>query len=152
MKALLSFALLTAGFLGGVFLATFWIDPESTRKTQIALAIYARVVLVKGLLPQLALALVLGAALDRAPRLAGGGVGRKALRALLAAGLSALAVAPTLMPLDLPTLPAVKFRGPGNFAASVLEMTAAVATALLLAEFLAGRWRERRRVRAASSA
>jgi len=142
VRALLSALLLTAGFLGSVFLATLWIDPASTRETQIALAIYARVVLVKGLLPQLALALLLGAVLGRVPRLAGRG-GRALLRAALAAGLAALVVAPTLMPLDLPTLPAVKFRGPGNFAATVLEMSAAVALALVLPEWWLGRRRAR---------
>jgi uncharacterized membrane protein len=147
VRPLLSALLLCAGFLAFVALASLRIEPDAVREGQVALVIYARVVLVKGLLPQLALALLLGPAIARIPALAGARGAPSAARAILAAGVAALVVAATLMPLDLPSLPAVKFRGPGNFVATALEMTGAVAAALWIPE----RWLARRRARAAAT-
>ena len=132
--------LLTFGFLALMYvvnrLAQAQTDPATVRQTQLALVIYARVVLLKGLLPQLAIALALWPVLDRL--FAFQRRGRMGLVAglTLSALLAALIVAPTLLPLNLDSLPAVKFRSVGNFVASVLEMTAAVATATLLPRLL----------------
>jgi hypothetical protein len=107
-------------------------DAAAEREMRIALTIYAGVVLAKGLLPQLWIALALGSLFER--RFAARVQTRRALAVVLAvAALAAgLLVAPTLLPASLPGLPPVVFAGPGNFALTVLQMSAAVAAAALL--------------------
>jgi hypothetical protein len=140
--------LLTFGFLGMVYVATLLAqarsDPASVREMQVALVIYARVVLVKGLLPQLLIALALWPALDRLFSFGSRGRWGEVLGLSGSALLAALIVAPTLLPLDLDLLPAVKFRSAGNFVVSVLEMTAAVAAATLLPRWILPGLRARR--------
>ncbi|MGH0030717.1 MAG: hypothetical protein ACQGVC_13060 [Myxococcota bacterium] len=109
-------------------------DAETVERTRQGLALYAGIVLLKGLLPQLVATFVLYAVL--APRLdfersrgrvVLGVVGCAAAAGLLAAGL--------LLPLELPGLPSVRYRGVGNFAATALELTAGVSLACLAARF-----------------
>jgi hypothetical protein len=114
-------------------------DPESARELRNALALYGRVVLWKGLLPQLWIALGVGLWLERRfPALARSRGGRAG--ALAAAALGAgLLVLSTLLRSELGGLPRVVFRGPGNFAATLLQTSAAVTAALLLSRALLGR-------------
>jgi hypothetical protein len=132
--------LLAVGFLGLVYavsvLARARSEPASVRGMQTALVIYARVVLVKGLLPQLLLTLALWPALDRLLSLRRRGRLGVVAGVASAAALAALVVAPTLLTAALPGLPAVRFQGPVNFVETVVEMTLAVASACLVPRLL----------------
>ena len=97
-----------------------------------ALAIWAQVVLVKGLLPQLWLCLALWPVCDRLLGLRARGRVGLAAGLAIAALVAGVPVAAWLLTLELPRLPAVVFRGPGNFAATVLEMSVPVWLAGLL--------------------
>jgi hypothetical protein len=118
VRILLPFVLLAGGFLAYVFAFALLAAGESVRETQTALMIYARTVLIKGLLPQLLLTLALLALALRFFR------GRTTLAVIACALVAGLGVAAALLPLDLPRLPAVKYKGAWNFTATVLEMTA----------------------------
>lgn len=118
------------------------VDPEAARELRTALSIYGRLVLVRGLLPQLFVALALGSLLERQfPAPARSRTGLAVLFALSAL-FAGLLVVPTLLPADLPGLPRVVFTGPLNFARTWLEMSAAVTAALLLPRLA---WRALRR-------
>jgi hypothetical protein len=118
--------LLVVGFFALVWASGRLAESEETLR---ALTVWARVVLVKGLLPQLWLSLVLWPLLRRLPGLSGAGV-REALAIALGVLLAGVLVASLLMTRPAPGYPAVVFRGPGNFVATVLEMSVAVATAI----------------------
>lgn len=107
-------------------------DPEAARELRTALTVYGRLLLVKGLLPQLWLAL--GIAMLHERRSAGAAPSRPRLVALIgiSAALAGLFVASTLLRADLPGSPRVAFTGLANFARTWLEMSAAVGAALLL--------------------
>lgn len=137
--ALAATGLLAAGFLAYVYLASLvaagHLEQAETARTQRALVMYARVVLVKGLLPQLWIALALWPVLGRALARRLRGRAGEALGLLACATLAGLVVLPTLLVADLPGLPAVRFRDLGNAAATLAETTAAVAAALWLARW-----------------
>jgi hypothetical protein len=128
--------LLTVGFLLFVYAATLLaqtqLDEGSAGTMQIGLSIYARVVLLKGLLPQLLLALLLWPLLDRIFSLQRWGKRGLVLGLAASAALALFFVIPGLLMLDFKELPAVKFRSSANLIVSALEMTAAVTVALLL--------------------
>lgn len=129
-RFVLPLVLVSAGFLAYVFGVSLLAEGESVRQTQVALMIYARTILVKGLVPQTLLALALLPACRRV-------LPGPDLPAVVASALAAaLAVAALLLPLDLPMLPAVRYTGVWNFTATVLELTAAVAAAVLLSRWL----------------
>jgi hypothetical protein len=125
-----STALLAAGFL--LFAAGLARLGGGDVEARAALAIWAQIVLVKGLLPQSWLCLALWALFHA--RVAPRARGRLGLVAGLAvsAVLAGIPVAAGLLPLELPNLPAVVFRGPANFAATVLEMSVPVWIAALV--------------------
>jgi hypothetical protein len=106
-------------------------DAAAARELRAALTIYGKVVLFKGLLPQLWLALVLAGLLERRFLRARGRAGLAVLLAL-SAGLAGLPVAATLLRADLPWLPRAVFTGPLDFAMTWLQMSAAVVAAALL--------------------
>jgi hypothetical protein len=140
-RAVAATLLLAGGF--AAYLALVYVierpaDAVAARELRLALAIYGRVVLVKGLWPQLWIALALAGLLARRFPSRAGTLSGQALLLAAAAGLAGLLVAPTLLPADLPRLPPVVFSGPGNFALTWLEMSAAVAAAAWLPR-LAGR-------------
>jgi hypothetical protein len=149
--------LLCVGFLAVVYAVSLQAvaaaEPESVRQVQLGLVIYARVVLLKGLLPQLLLALGLFALLDRAFALGARGSLAVAAGVVVAAAAASLVVAPTLLRLELPALPPVRYRGPWNFLRTCAEMTAAVAVAALIPRLALTRlWRARPRAAAGRSA
>lgn len=111
-------------------------EAAAALQTRRSLVVYGAVVLLKGLLPQLLLTFVLYRV--AAPRL---GLertrGRIAAGVVACAAVAALAVAGLLMPLALPGwTAAVVYRDAGNFLATVVELTAAVALAALLPRWL----------------
>jgi hypothetical protein len=110
-------------------------SPEAAELRQ-ALEVYGRLVILRGLLPQLWLTLPLAAGLERiAPGFARSGA-RRTLALAIAAGAAGLLVASTLLRLQLPGAPRVVFTGPLNFAFTWLEMTAGVVAAVLAARWL----------------
>jgi hypothetical protein len=111
-------------------------DPGEARDLRTALSIYGRVVLVKGLLPQLWVALALAGLLERrAPGLARTRA-RTAALYLACSALAALGIASTLLRADIPGSPRVVFTGPLNFARTWLEMSAAAAAAMWVSRVL----------------
>jgi hypothetical protein len=104
-----------------------------------ALRIYATLVLLKGLLPQLLLALLLWPVLDRLLSLRDRGRKGVAAGLVACAALAAAVVAPTLLTSSLLGLPPVKFRDAWNFVQTFLEMTIGVSAALLLPRLLGRR-------------
>jgi hypothetical protein len=111
-------------------------DPEAALELRQALEIYGRLVILRGLLPQLWLTLPLAALLERfVPALARSGA-RRAGAVAIAAGAAGLLVASTLLRLQLPGAPRVVFSGPLNFAVTWLELTAGVVAAVLVARAL----------------
>jgi hypothetical protein len=128
--ALCAAVLLSAGFLGsvhaGTAIALAHAKPEALLQVQTAFVVYARVVLVKGLLPALLVALLLWPLLDRGGRFSGRGRAGLALGLAIAAMLASVAIAAALLPLTLPGLPPVTFTGALNFARTCAEMTGAV--------------------------
>jgi hypothetical protein len=93
--------------------------------------ICARIVLIKGLLPQLLFTLMLLGAFERyAP------VVSVAIAAIPCALIAGVAVAALLLPASLPKLPAVQYEGTWNFVATVLQMTAVVTVATLAPRLL----------------
>jgi len=107
-------------------------DPDAARELRQALEIYARVVVVKGLLPSLWIAVPLGALLERLfPARARSRRGLAALLAL-AAGLAGLLVVATVFRAAIPGLPRIVLSGPAHVARTWLELSAAVTAAMLL--------------------
>jgi hypothetical protein len=105
-------------------------DATAARELRAALAIYGKVVLLKGLLPQLWIALALAGLLERGFLRARSRAGLAVLLAV-SAGLAGLPVAAILLRANLPWLPRVVFSGPANFALTWLQMSAAVVAAAL---------------------
>lgn len=143
-RALLRVACATLLLAGGFALYLVFVyalerpaaDPDAALEMRQALEIYGRLVTLRGLLPQLWLTLPLAALLERrVPSLVRrrGGV---ALALSIAAGVAGLLVASTLLPMQLPGAPRVKFSGAWNFVATWLEMSAAVTAAALAARWL----------------
>ncbi|HVN36889.1 MAG TPA: hypothetical protein VMW19_01790 [Myxococcota bacterium] len=105
-------------------------DPRAAQELRVALQVYGRLLAIRGLLPQLWIALPLAALLRRFSR--DGGRAALVVSLAFAAGVAGLIVAAILLPANLPGAPRVVFTGPGNFAATWLEMSAAVLVAALL--------------------
>jgi hypothetical protein len=127
--------LLVGGFalyLVGVYAWKRPADPEQAHELRQALEVYARLLTVRGLLPQLWIALPLGALLERLFRSPARTRAGRALLLAAAAGVAGLFAAAVLLPAKLPGAPRVVFTGPANFASTWLEMTAAVTAAALL--------------------
>jgi len=122
-------------------------DPRAAKELRVALQVYGRLVAIRGLLPQLWIALPLGALLARLfPR-----TDVRAAQALplaLATGVAGLLVAAILLPANLPGAPRVVFTGPGNFVATWLEMSVAVLAAALIPRWL---WPDPRRSEAGAA-
>jgi hypothetical protein len=111
-------------------------DAQAAQELRQALEIYGRLVIVRGLVPTLWLALPFALLLERAvPALAQSGRGRAAALAI-AAGVAALVVAAVLLPAQFPGAPHVVYSGAWNFVATWLEITAGVVAAALLARWL----------------
>jgi len=107
-------------------------DPDAARELRQALEIYGRVVVVKGLLPSLWIAVPLGALLERRfPARAGTRRGLAVLLAL-AAGLAGLLVVATVFRAVIPGMPRLVLDGPAHYARTWIEISAAVTAALLL--------------------
>lgn len=142
--AVVSSLLLAGGFLGYVYLASRVaqrnLDSDSVQTMQTAFVIYARTVLVKGLLPQLLLSLGLFRVLDFFFSIRGRGRTRLILGLVVSALVAAVIIAPTLMVANFPHLPAVKFRDTTNFVVTCLEMTAAVSAATIVSKVWLERW------------
>ncbi len=158
--ALVSTLLLSLGFLGYVYLASVvashnLVEAQAIGRMQEVLVVYARTLLVKGLLPQLAIALLLWVPLDRllSSRLissrAPGGLSKLILIVgiFVCAAVGNAIVVPTLLLVEHPGMPAVKFTGTWNVVRTFLEMTSAVAAAALLPRLLHRRY-ARRAIRA----
>lgn len=137
LRGVCSSLLLVGGFALYLLVAYRWKrppDPQAAQELRQALQVYGRLLVVRGLLPQLWIALPLAALLARGfPR---GGGAALALPLALATGLAGLLVAVVLLPANLPGAPRVVFTGPANFAATWLEMSAAVLVAALLPRWL----------------
>ncbi|HXK25895.1 MAG TPA: hypothetical protein VMS55_24730 [Myxococcota bacterium] len=138
LRGVCSSLLLLGGFLLYLLVVYRWKsppDPKAAQELRQALQVYGRLLVIRGLLPQLWIALPLGALLARFfPR--AGGRAAHALRLAFATGVAGLLVAAILLPANLPGAPRVVFTGPGNFVATWLEMSAAVFVAALLASWL----------------
>jgi type II secretion system protein C len=142
--ALCSALLLSLGFLAVVALGAVIAargDPAHASQTLVAFGIYLKVVLAKGLLPALLVALALWAWLDRGGRLARRGWRWSALGLLAAATLGSVAAAAGLMPLPVPGLPPVRFTGTANFLRTCAEMAVPVAIAAWIPQTILPRLR-----------
>ena len=114
-------------------------DPDRAQRLHTALTVYGLVVLTKGLLPAVGLAVVLFALLDR-----GGLASRHGRRGVVvaiaaASGLASAVVVGLLLPSSFAGLPAARYRGPGHGVQSAAELALAVALALGIARALLGR-------------
>jgi hypothetical protein len=131
--------LLVGGFVLYLTLVYTWkrpADPEAALKLRQSLEVYGRLLAVRGLLPQLWIALPLAALLRRLfPGRASTRAGFAGLLAV-AAGLAGALVVGLLLPANLPGAPRVVYTGPLNVALTWLEMTAAVLAAALLPRLL----------------
>jgi hypothetical protein len=141
--ALCAAILLAAGFLttvhAGAAIALARLEPGAAVSVETAFAVYARVVLVKGLLPALLLALAIWPLLDRGGRFSGRGRWRLALGLAIAATHASMATAAARLPLALPGLPPVRFTGSMNFARTCAEMAGAVMLAAWIPRSVAKR-------------
>lgn len=126
-------ALLAVGFLFwvnlGSSIALVRAKPEAGFQVRTAFEVYARVVLLKGLLPALLLALALWPLLDWRGRFSRRGRLGFALGLALAATLASVAVAAAFLPVPALGLPAVKYTGTVNFLLTCIEMAGAVTLA-----------------------
>ena len=136
--------LLAAGFAGVVLvglqlaLETGILDPAQRAPARVAATTYYRVVLVKGLLPQLGLVIAAALALERRGALHRG-VGWRAPALLAASAAVAYALAgPWLLASALPGWPALQMPTLGEKLATGLLMVAAVTAAALAGRRLAG--------------
>lgn len=144
----LAAVLLTTAFLAYVALAAQLVagDGATVRRTQGALILYARVVLAKGLLPQLAIVLALWPLADRWLDLESRGARGVVAGLLGLSAVGAVAVLPILAT-EWPGLPAVKLSGVLQALRTVAEMTAGVAAAALVPKLALPVLRPRRRTR-----
>ncbi len=133
--ALLSFVYL-AGMLG-LGLATGLASPDGDVATrQTALVLYARIVLPKVLLPHAVVTLALYAIAERSTALSRlGHWPRRGAFVVMALGVAAL-LAAFWLPSDAFGLARVNTRGPGNFAATCIEISVATTAAALAARWL----------------
>lgn len=134
------FASVVLGMYGlGVIVAG---DEARSLVDRVMTAIYFRVILFKGLLPQLLLALCLWPLLLRVwPAVEEGRAQRIAGLALLA-GLAYAVVAPLLLSVELPGWPALQMRSVSHhLGTALLSVAGVVAAALLGHRLLAGRSR-----------
>jgi type II secretory pathway component PulC len=141
--ALCSALLLSLGFVAVVAIGARIAAGQgaSMQQTLLAFAVYTKVVLFKGLLPALFVALALWAWLDRGGRLARRGWRWSAVGLALAATLGSVAAAAGLMPLAIPGLPPVRYTGTANFVRTCAEMAVPVALAAWLPRTLLPRLR-----------
>ena len=132
--ALCAALLLCAGFAAvvvvGAILAAARAGPDAASGATHAFGIYAAVVLLKGLLPALAAALLLWAVLDRVARVRERGRIAVALGLFAAAALACVAAAGLLLPLPSRGIGSVHYTGVGNFVRTCAEMAVPVALAL----------------------
>ncbi len=145
LRALLWFAcsaaLLCAGFLALLAVGALMVrsqDPDAARQLPMALAIYARVVLLKGLLPAVAMTFLLWPLIERVFSLARRGRVALALGVFTAAAIASTAVAGLLLPSGLWGTDSVRYAGIANFLQSCAEMTAGVGAAVLISRWLVG--------------
>jgi len=133
----ISGAALTVGLLVLVYGLTVIVastaDPARVRDTQLALVLYARIILIKAVWPHwLGMGALFAAIEHRTP------VGRAStsqkVGVLVALGLAIAALVSVVsLPSEVAGLPRVTISGPRNFAATCIELTLASLTALLLA-------------------
>ena len=132
--ALSAAVLLGGGFVAfavlGAVIALSRAGPGAAAGVANAFGIYAVVVLLKGLLPALARALLVWARVDRAARLRDRGRIAAALGLLVAATLGSVAAAGLLLPLPTRVLGSVHYTGVGNFLRTCAEMAVPVALSL----------------------
>lgn len=140
---LASTALLVVCFLGYVYVASLVAGSrapeEDVRKLQTALALYARIVLLKGLLPATAISFLLWLGIDRLMPLRKRSIGVRLLVTAGCTGLASLAVAATLMPNPWLELPAVRFTGVSNFVATTLQLAGGIGAAMIVSRVLIDR-------------
>ena len=117
-------------------LASSQAEPEKDRQTQTAFILYAKLIFLKGLWPQLALTFCLFGLLQtfanllaRDWRYWAGGI---ALSAIVAAAI----IIPTLLTSNAMALPALKLRGAGDFLSILFEMAAGVSVAVIVSRWL----------------
>jgi hypothetical protein len=127
---------LLAGGLALYLLFVFFVqrpaDPVAADELRMALTLYGRLVLVKGVLPQLWIALALATLLERRAPALGHGRARRAALFGACAAVAGLLIASTLLRADIPGSPRVVFTGPLNFVRTWLEMSVAVTAAMWL--------------------
>ena len=137
-------ALLLSLVFGGyvllvVLLASSQVEPENIRQTQTAFIVYAKLIFLKGLWPQLAVTFCLFGLLQTFADLLARGwrywTGGVVFSAMAAAAL----VIPTLLTSDAMALPAVKLRGAGDFLSILFEMAAGVSLAVIVSRWLVNR-------------
>lgn len=135
--------LLTTGFLAYVVVAAriaiAGAEADAVRSTQMAFFVYAKLVLAKGLLPQLLLTFGIWGLADHFLALGARGKIRLSLAIVGASALAAAVVIPTMLTADIMDLPAVKFRDAWNLVQTFSEMTVAVAASVLLTRWIGRR-------------
>jgi hypothetical protein len=134
---------LAAVFIGGI-LALAWVSglrhPDgASRNTQTALLLYARIVLIKALVPHAFATCATYAIVERFTAV--GGLGRWFQRAAFGAiGLVAAALITWLwLPSTWFDLARITTHGPANFASTCMEITVATTAAALVARWLLDR-------------
>jgi len=127
-------SIVTAMFFLG--LATGSIAPEKAKTVQTIMVTYFRVVFVKGLLPQLLLALAFWPALRRLCPWAERSRSGMAVGLALAAGLAYAIVAPLLLTVEYAGWPALQMRSLYHHVGSASLMTGAVVLAGLVARLV----------------
>jgi hypothetical protein len=129
--ALCAALLLAAGFaavvIAGAAIAVAHAAPGIPFRLPTAFAVYGAVVMLKGLLPALLLALALWALLDRVARLRDRGPIAVALGLFATATLGSVAAAGLLLPLPTRAIGAVHYTGVENFLRTCAEMAVPVA-------------------------
>jgi general secretion pathway protein C len=132
--------LLTAGFLAWLLISAYLagrsLDPAETARLQLALVLYARVVLFKGLLPQLVLAFALWPLAERVFALERRGWLGAAAGMIAASAVASVAIAGLLLPSNAWGLAAVRYPGLARYVQTCAEMTAAAAAALMVSSWL----------------
>ena len=137
-------ALLLSLVFGGyvlmmILLASSQVEPEKVRETQTAFIVYAKLIFLKGLWPQLAVTFCLFGLLQAFANLLARGwrywTGGVVFSAMAAAALIIL----TLLTSDAMALPAVKLRGTGDFLSILFEMTTGLSLAIIVSRWLVSR-------------
>ena len=122
--------------LMATLLASSQVEPENIRETQTAFIVYARLIFLKGLWPQLAVSFCLFGLLQTFGNLLARGWRYWTAGVVFSAMAAAALVIPTLLTSDAMALPAVKLRGAGDFLSILFEMTAGVSLAVIVSRWL----------------